>query len=41
MFLKDQGGNENAQIYYYRNADRSVRLLTDGKSLHGGRALVA
>ena len=35
-FLKDQGGNENSQIYYYSNADRSVRLLTDGKSLHGG-----
>ena len=36
VFLKDQGGNENAQIYFYRNADRSIRLLTDGKSLHGG-----
>lgn len=35
VFLKNQGGDENAQIYYYRNADRSVRLLTDGKSLHG------
>jgi len=35
IFLKDEGGNENAQIYYYRNADRSVRLLTDGKSMHG------
>lgn len=35
VFLKDQGGDENAQLYYYRNADRSVRLLTDGKSLHG------
>ena len=36
VFLKDQGGNENAQIYFYRNADRSIRLLTDGKSLHDG-----
>jgi hypothetical protein len=34
-FLKDKGGDENAQIYYYRNADRSTRLLTDGKSLNG------
>jgi protease II len=34
VFLKDQGGDENAQIYY-RSTDRSVRLLTDGKSLHG------
>src|SRR5262249_183300 len=35
LFLKDQGGNENAQILYYRNADRSIRTLTDGKSRHG------
>ncbi len=34
-FLKDRGGDENAQIYYYRNADRSTRMLTDGKSLNG------
>ena len=34
-FLRDQGGDENAQVYYYRLADHSVRLLTDGKSLHG------
>jgi dipeptidyl aminopeptidase/acylaminoacyl peptidase len=34
-FLKDEGGDENAQIYYYRLADHSVRLLTNGKSLHG------
>jgi dipeptidyl aminopeptidase/acylaminoacyl peptidase len=34
-FLKDKGGDENSQIYYYRNADRSTRLLTDGKSLNG------
>jgi len=36
VFLKDKGGDENSQIYYYRNADRSTRLLTDGKSLNGG-----
>ena len=35
VFLKDKGGDENSQIYYYRNADRSTRLLTDGKSLNG------
>ena len=31
-FLKDKGGDENWQVYYYRNADRSTKLLTDGKS---------
>ncbi len=35
VFLADHAGDENAQIYYYRFADRSVRLLTDGKSAHG------
>jgi dipeptidyl aminopeptidase/acylaminoacyl peptidase len=35
VFLKDKGGDENSQIFYYRNADRSTRLLTDGKSLNG------
>src|SRR5262245_53168857 len=35
VFLKDKGGDENSQIYYYRNADRSAKLLTDGKSLNG------
>jgi len=35
VFLKDKGGDENSQIYYYRNANRSTRLLTDGKSLNG------
>ncbi len=35
VFLKDKGGDENSQIYYYRNSDRSSRLLTDGKSLNG------
>jgi dipeptidyl aminopeptidase/acylaminoacyl peptidase len=34
-FLKDQRGDENAQIYYYRLSDHSTRLLTDGKSRHG------
>ena len=35
VFLKDQGGDENSQLYFYRNADHSMRLLTDGKSRHG------
>jgi dipeptidyl aminopeptidase/acylaminoacyl peptidase len=35
VFLKDKGGDENAQIHYYRTSDRSTRLLTDGKSLNG------
>jgi acetyl esterase/lipase len=34
-FLKDRGGDENAQVYYYILADHSVRLVSDGKSLHG------
>ncbi|HEU4779842.1 MAG TPA: prolyl oligopeptidase family serine peptidase, partial [Steroidobacteraceae bacterium] len=35
-FLKDQGGNEYAQVYWYDNTSRAVRMLTDGKGLHGG-----
>jgi len=35
-FLKDQGGNENAQIYWYDTASRAVRQLTDCKGLYGG-----
>ena len=35
VFLKDRGGDENAQIYAYSPSDHSHRLLTDGKSLHG------
>jgi len=34
VYLKDQGGNENSQLYY-RGADGSVRELTRGDSLHG------
>jgi dipeptidyl aminopeptidase/acylaminoacyl peptidase len=34
-FLKDQGGDENAQVYYYRLGDHNIRLVTNGKSLHG------
>jgi dipeptidyl aminopeptidase/acylaminoacyl peptidase len=35
VFLKDRGGDENDQIYYYRESDKSTRLLTDGKSKNG------
>ena len=37
VFLKDQGGDENAQVYYY-TGDGSVRQLTTGKFLHGALA---
>jgi dipeptidyl aminopeptidase/acylaminoacyl peptidase len=34
VFLKDQGGDENSEVYYYAgNGD--VRQLTDGKFIHG------
>jgi dipeptidyl aminopeptidase/acylaminoacyl peptidase len=36
VFLKDQGGNENAQIHWYDTASRGTRQLTDGKGLYGG-----
>ena len=35
FFLKDVGGNENAQLYYQRLGDPRPKLLTDGKSLNG------
>jgi dipeptidyl aminopeptidase/acylaminoacyl peptidase len=34
VFLKDQGGDENAQIYYY-SSTAHVQQLTRGKFLHG------
>lgn len=34
VFLKDQGGDENAQIYYYSSSSH-VQQLTPGKFLHG------
>ena len=36
VYLKDVGGNENAQLYYQRAGEARPRLLTDGKSLNGG-----
>jgi dipeptidyl aminopeptidase/acylaminoacyl peptidase len=35
VYLKDSGGNENAQLYYQRVGDPLPKLLTDGKSLNG------
>jgi dipeptidyl aminopeptidase/acylaminoacyl peptidase len=34
VFLKDVGGNENAQLYYQRLGE-PAKLLTDGKSMNG------
>jgi dipeptidyl aminopeptidase/acylaminoacyl peptidase len=34
VYLKDAGGNENAQLYYQRVGE-AVKLLTDGKSKNG------
>src|SRR5258707_7078440 len=36
VYLKDVGGNENAQLYYQRLGEPAAKLLTDGKSLNGG-----
>jgi dipeptidyl aminopeptidase/acylaminoacyl peptidase len=35
-FLRDQGGDEYSQVYWYDSATRAVRRLTEGKGLHGG-----
>jgi dipeptidyl aminopeptidase/acylaminoacyl peptidase len=35
VFLKDVGGNENAQLYYRRLDEPEAKLLTDGKSMNG------
>lgn len=36
VFARDRGGDENAQLFHYRPQDRRLRLLTDGRSRHGG-----
>lgn len=36
LFSKDIGGNEFYQIYYFNMGNGSWKLLTDGKSRHGG-----
>jgi Tol biopolymer transport system component len=35
VYLKDVGGNENAQLYYQRLGEPLPKLLTDGKSQNG------
>jgi dipeptidyl aminopeptidase/acylaminoacyl peptidase len=35
VFLKDSGGNENAQLYYQHLGEPVAKLLTDGTSLNG------
>jgi dipeptidyl aminopeptidase/acylaminoacyl peptidase len=36
VFLKDEGGNENSQLYYQRLGEPAAKMLTDGKSMNGG-----
>src|SRR5262245_35702744 len=36
VFLRDQGGNENAQVHYFDLNTRAVRMLTEGKGVNGG-----
>jgi len=36
VFLRDVGGNEMAQVFYYDVNTRSARMISDGKGLHGG-----
>src|SRR5258708_12048518 len=35
VFLKDSGGNENAQLYYQGLGEGTATMLTDGKSVNG------
>ena len=36
VFLKDSGGNENSQVYWYDTASRAVRMVSSGKGVNGG-----
>jgi dipeptidyl aminopeptidase/acylaminoacyl peptidase len=36
VFLRDSGGNEMTQVFYYDLNTRAVRMLSDGKGLYGG-----
>jgi dipeptidyl aminopeptidase/acylaminoacyl peptidase len=36
VYLKDVGGDENAQLYYQRLGEPAAKCLTDGKSQNGG-----
>jgi dipeptidyl aminopeptidase/acylaminoacyl peptidase len=35
-FLKDVGGNENSQVYYYDLATRATRQISTGQGVNGG-----
>jgi len=35
-FLRDQGGNENTQVWYYDVNTRAARMLTSGQGVNGG-----
>jgi dipeptidyl aminopeptidase/acylaminoacyl peptidase len=35
VYLADEGGNENAQLYYQRLGEPAAKCLTDGKSRNG------
>jgi dipeptidyl aminopeptidase/acylaminoacyl peptidase len=34
-FLRDQGGNENSQVFYYDLTTRAVRMLSSGQGVNG------
>lgn len=36
VYLRDEGGNEKAQLYYQRLGEPASKLLTDGKAVNGG-----
>ena len=36
VFLKDVGGNENSQVYYYDATTRAVRMISSGQGVNGG-----
>lgn len=36
LFQRDQGGNEMAQLFWYDQKSRAIRMITDGRGLNGG-----
>jgi len=36
VFLKDVGGNENSQVYWYDTNTRAVRMVSSGQGVNGG-----
>src|SRR5689334_11548698 len=36
VFLKDVGGNENSQVYWFDSASRAVRMISSGQGVNGG-----